>query len=439
MEYASGGELFEYIVKNQKVKEAESCKFFQQLVNGISYLHKLNIVHRDLKPENLLLDHNKNIKIVDFGLSNTYKTAQLLKTACGSPCYAAPEMIAGKRYHGSNVDIWSSGVILFALVCGYLPFEAPNTAKLYKKILSGDFSITKFVSHECKDLMKSILNTDPETRYKSQDIKAHPWFNQIKFSEEDFQAGIINGVTEIPIYQNILDLLSQFRFDKKEAETQIRANKHNHYTTTYYLLLKRYERLGRKLIMKLDEDEEVKAMNTQSMLNRSTGPEPLINRNLLREQEARMNQPSYKHAQSFDMSSTGGHPDKQRMPPHPDTTQHIYMNNSRQEQNAGVNISYENSFTAIKRDILKETVSKHQKMAQGIKQSHRAPIPKPNKDDGPKEDELNKSDEEIEESSPNKPNQNDFNVGSTYDSREKSRVYSEQKKGILSQTMPIEI
>ena len=101
---------------------------------------------RDLKPENLLLDHNKSIKIVDFGLSNTYKNGETLKTACGSPCYAAPEMIAGKRYHGSNVDIWSCGVILYALLCGYLPFEDPNTANLYKKILSGDFTIPKFVS-----------------------------------------------------------------------------------------------------------------------------------------------------------------------------------------------------------------------------------------------------------------------------------------------------
>jgi 5'-AMP-activated protein kinase catalytic alpha subunit len=99
----------------------------------------LNIVHRDLKPENLLLDFDKGIKIVDFGLSNTYKTGELLKTACGSPCYAAPEMIAGKKYNGTNVDIWSCGVILFALICGYLPFEDPNTSNLYKKILSADF------------------------------------------------------------------------------------------------------------------------------------------------------------------------------------------------------------------------------------------------------------------------------------------------------------
>ncbi len=94
----------------------------QQIVSGVEYIHKNGIVHRDLKPENLLLDHNKNIKIVDFGLSNQYKSGEKLKTACGSPCYAAPEMIAGKRYECLNADIWSCGIILYAMLCGYLPF-----------------------------------------------------------------------------------------------------------------------------------------------------------------------------------------------------------------------------------------------------------------------------------------------------------------------------
>lgn len=85
----------------------------------------------------MLLDNNLNLKIIDFGLSNTYLQGEQLKTACGSPCYAAPEMIAGKRYLGASVDIWSSGIILFAMVCGYLPFEDPNTSNLYSKILSG--------------------------------------------------------------------------------------------------------------------------------------------------------------------------------------------------------------------------------------------------------------------------------------------------------------
>ena len=149
------------------------------------------MVHRDLKPENLLLDTNGMLKIVDFGLSNTYKMGETLKTACGSPCYAAPEMIAGKRYNGTNVDIWSSGVILFAMVCGYLPFEDPNTSKLYKKILSADYSIPKYVSNECRDMMTRVLNTDPERRYRISDIRSHPWFKQVTVKNYE---GIIVGI-----------------------------------------------------------------------------------------------------------------------------------------------------------------------------------------------------------------------------------------------------
>ena len=123
MEYCSGGELFQHIVKNRRLKEEEAAKMYQQIISGIEYIHKLGVVHRDLKPENLLLDHNNCIKIVDFGLSNLYNPGERLKTACGSPCYAAPEMIKGERYLGLGADIWSSGVILYAMVCGYLPFE----------------------------------------------------------------------------------------------------------------------------------------------------------------------------------------------------------------------------------------------------------------------------------------------------------------------------
>lgn len=107
MEYANGGELFDYIVKKQRVEEPEAAVIFQQIIAGINYIHKLGIVHRDMKPENLLLDHGSTIKIVDFGLSNTFQKSELLKTACGSPCYAPPEMIAGKEYFGPLADVWS--------------------------------------------------------------------------------------------------------------------------------------------------------------------------------------------------------------------------------------------------------------------------------------------------------------------------------------------
>jgi len=111
MEYCNGGELFDYIVRHTRLSEKQACKFYQELISGIEYIHQSGVCHRDLKPENLLLDYDLTLKIVDFGLSNMYEPSATLKTACGSPCYAAPEMIAGKRYHGLKTDIWSSRVV----------------------------------------------------------------------------------------------------------------------------------------------------------------------------------------------------------------------------------------------------------------------------------------------------------------------------------------
>jgi 5'-AMP-activated protein kinase catalytic alpha subunit len=134
------------------------------LINGIEYISKLGIVHRDLKPENLMLDYKNTLKIVDFGLSNTYRPGETLKTPCGSPCYAAPEMIKGENYEGINVDIWSSGVILFAMVCGCLPFEDKNTSNLYKKIISGKYVTSNGLSSACKSLLAGVLEVDPTKR-----------------------------------------------------------------------------------------------------------------------------------------------------------------------------------------------------------------------------------------------------------------------------------
>ena len=149
MEYDRGGELFEYIVSRRRVKERDACKFLHQILCGVEYLHNLGITHRDLKPENLLMDDLNNIKIVDFGLSNLFREGEKLSTACGSPCYAAPEMVAGERYDGVLADMWSCGVIIYAMVCGFLPFEDPKTPLLYNKIINAEFTIPPFVSEEC--------------------------------------------------------------------------------------------------------------------------------------------------------------------------------------------------------------------------------------------------------------------------------------------------
>jgi len=210
MEYANGGELFDFIVEQQRVDEKEACMYFQQIIAGVEYISKLGIVHRDLKPENLLLDHNKSIKLVDFGLSNTYKKGETLKTACGSPCYAAPEMIAGNRYIGTNVDIWSCGVILFAMICGFLPFEDPNTSQLYKKILNAEYKVPSFISKDGADIIKGILETDADKRLSIEQIREHPWYKQYP---EVRHNGIIVGTDQIPVDEGLLSDLAKYDYN----------------------------------------------------------------------------------------------------------------------------------------------------------------------------------------------------------------------------------
>ena len=175
MEYCEGGELFNYIVKNQKLSEEETSFFFYQIINGVEYLHSKNIVHRDLKPENLLLCEGNILKIIDFGLSNFYN-GNYLSTPCGSPCYASPEMVSGNKYNGFNIDIWAIGIILFAMLCGYLPFEDDDNDVLFQKILECKLDYPKHLSPLAKDIMKKILVTNPEKRIKIPQIKKHKFY-----------------------------------------------------------------------------------------------------------------------------------------------------------------------------------------------------------------------------------------------------------------------
>ena len=175
-EYITGGELFDYIVEHGRLSEDESRRFFQQMISGVEYCHRHMVVHRDLKPENLLLDAHLNIKIADFGLSNIMQDGFFLKTSCGSPNYAAPEVISGKPYLGPEVDIWSCGVIIYALLCGSLPFDDENIPNLFKKIKSGIYLLPSYLSDSSRDLISKMLVTNPLNRITMDDIRKHIWF-----------------------------------------------------------------------------------------------------------------------------------------------------------------------------------------------------------------------------------------------------------------------
>ena len=176
MEYCEIGELFNYIVKKIKLDENESSYYYFQLINGLDYIHSKNIVHSDLKPENLLLCNKNILKIIDFGLSNYNKNDIFLSTPCGSPYYASPEMIDGKKYNGNLVDIWSTGIILFAMLCGYLPFEGQSNDILFKNIVICKVEYPKYLSDIAVDLLKKILVKNPENRINLQEIKKHPFY-----------------------------------------------------------------------------------------------------------------------------------------------------------------------------------------------------------------------------------------------------------------------
>lgn len=175
-EYVSGGELFDYIVSKGRLSADEARNFFHQIISGVEYCHFQKIVHRDLKPENLLLDANLNIKIADFGLSNLMRDGDFLRTSCGSPNYAAPEVISGHLYAGPEVDVWSCGVILYALLCGSLPFDDESIPNLFKKIKSGMYSLPTHLSQLARNLIPRMLEVDPMKRITIPEIRLHPWF-----------------------------------------------------------------------------------------------------------------------------------------------------------------------------------------------------------------------------------------------------------------------
>ncbi|SCV02734.1 LAMI_0H02476g1_1 [Lachancea mirantina] len=175
IEYA-GNELFDYIVQRDKMSETEARRFFQQIISAVEYCHRHKIVHRDLKPENLLLDEHLNVKIADFGLSNIMTDGNFLRTSCGSPNYAAPEVISGKLYAGPEVDVWSSGVILYVMLCRRLPFDDESIPVLFKNISNGIYTLPKFLSPGATNLIKRMLIVNPLNRITIHEIMTDEWF-----------------------------------------------------------------------------------------------------------------------------------------------------------------------------------------------------------------------------------------------------------------------
>uniref|UniRef100_A0A4W6DYY2 MAP/microtubule affinity-regulating kinase 3 n=1 Tax=Lates calcarifer TaxID=8187 RepID=A0A4W6DYY2_LATCA len=233
MEYASGGEVFDYLVAHGRMKEKEARAKFRQIVSAVQYCHQRRIVHRDLKAENLLLDADMNIKIADFGFSNEFTVGSKLDTFCGSPPYAAPELFQGKKYDGPEVDVWSLGVILYTLVSGSLPFDGQNLKELRERVLRGKYRIPFYMSTDCENLLKKLLVLNPVKRGSLEQIMKDHWMN-VGHEEEELKP-YIEPEADFSDSSRI-ELMVTMGFPKDEITESLHSQKYDDVMATYLLL-----------------------------------------------------------------------------------------------------------------------------------------------------------------------------------------------------------
>ncbi|KAJ8403733.1 hypothetical protein AAFF_G00346010 [Aldrovandia affinis] len=246
-EYASGGEIFDHLVAHGRMAEKDARRKFKQIVAAVHFCHCRNIVHRDLKAENLLLDHNLNIKIADFGFSNLFSRGQLLKTWCGSPPYAAPELFEGKEYDGPKVDIWSLGVVLYVLVCGALPFDGSTLQNLRARVLSGKFRIPFFMSTDCEYLIRHMLVLEPSKRLSMEQICKNKWMRQgdpdPEFETLIVECEQVKSEREAELINDqVLIAMAEMGLDRERTLQSLHTDAYDHYSAIYSLLCDRLKR-----------------------------------------------------------------------------------------------------------------------------------------------------------------------------------------------------
>ncbi|XP_029703904.1 serine/threonine-protein kinase BRSK2 isoform X6 [Takifugu rubripes] len=249
LEHVSGGELFDYLVKKGRLTPKEARKFFRQIISALDFCHSHSICHRDLKPENLLLDEKNNIRIADFGMASLQVGDSLLETSCGSPHYACPEVIRGEKYDGRRADVWSCGVILFALLVGALPFDHDNLRQLLEKVKSGVFHMPHFIPPDCQSLLKGMIEVNPEKRLTLEAIQKHAWYQGGRNEPCPEQppprrvcVRRILSLTELdPDVLDSMYSLGCFR-DRVKLTRDLQCEEENQEKMIYYLLLDRKER-----------------------------------------------------------------------------------------------------------------------------------------------------------------------------------------------------
>uniref|UniRef100_A0A8D0AJA3 Maternal embryonic leucine zipper kinase n=1 Tax=Sander lucioperca TaxID=283035 RepID=A0A8D0AJA3_SANLU len=250
LEYCPGGELFDYIIAKDRLSEEETRVFFRQIVSAMAYVHSQGYAHRDLKPENLLIDEDHNLKLIDFGLCAKPKGGLgfELKTCCGSPAYAAPELIQGKAYIGSEADVWSMGVLLFALLCGYLPFDDDNCMVLYRKITRGTYENPRWLSPGSVLLLNQMMQMDPKRRLSVRHLLDHPWVMK------DYNSPVAWHSRQ-PLGHIDEDCITEMAVNMKRSRASttalVKEWRYDQTTATYLLLLSKKQR-GKPVRLRLE-------------------------------------------------------------------------------------------------------------------------------------------------------------------------------------------
>ncbi|KAL7673804.1 hypothetical protein ACOME3_000084 [Neoechinorhynchus agilis] len=252
MEYASGGEVFDYLVSHGRMREKEARAKFRQIVSAVQYLHQKGIVHRDLKAENLLLDSEMNIKIADFGFSNEFTRGNKLDTFCGSPPYAAPELFQGKMYDGPEVDVWSLGVILYTLVSGSLPFDGQNLKELRERVLRGKYRVPFYMTTDCEALLRKLLVLNPLKRHTLESVMKDKWMNT-GYEEHEVLSPFVEPNFDINDQERIETIMFETNASRERIMESLTKEYYDEYMA-FYLLLQ----------VKVTSESDLSAMPTSS-------------------------------------------------------------------------------------------------------------------------------------------------------------------------------
>jgi len=237
LEHASKGDLLGFVKQTGRLKEATAKNIFSQIIAGVKHCHQHGVLHRDIKLDNILLDKNFNVKICDFGVSRLMKEGQLINEQCGTPAYIAPEIISNKGYKNYSSDIWSLGIVLFAMLTGTVPFKAFNIEDLNKAIFSGKFSCPNYLSPECQNLIHSMLKLDPSGRISLDQIISHKWFT----SKTQFYSR--GDQEQNQIVDTVVKKVEALGYNREYIIKSLKNNGCNHASTCYFLIHKKYSEL----------------------------------------------------------------------------------------------------------------------------------------------------------------------------------------------------